>query len=417
MNVYVQGFSALAHYRSSNATLGVERCPASVRKLSGATSSRREIAGMSIWRLGIESPSTDRPLEVLVRTGSERSRSKAVSARVWKGPIAPTAFRQVTSNIYVSSPEFVFLQLATRLGLPELVALGMELCGTYRRNVEVASLGTQSPCYITDYHQPPLSTPKRLRGFLNTMSSAPGAPQALKALDYVLPNSASPMETALYLLLCLPRRLGGYALPKPSLNPLIVLSKAGRRHTLRSSAKPDLYWRDAMLDLEFNSDEFHDETTRTNDSMRRKALERMHVEVIELTTSELFDEGLLHATALRIALRLGKQLRPEGEGTFIEKRALLREALLESRQPDNDGRVRNGSIKRSASPDEEPWTADDEQLFWADDPAQWMQGALDEDAWADDLMRSDGIWTADIMDPDIGDQYASEDADWELDPA
>lgn len=397
MTVYVQGLSALAHYRSSSAKLEVERCPASIRALADATSSRRDISNTRIWRLGIGEPSVEKPLEVLVNPRSRRSRSKAVIARVWKSPIAQGAFRQIDDDIYVSSPEFVFLQLATRLDLPELIALGMELCGTYRRSVEVGSLDPNAVGHITEYHQPPLSTPKRLRGFLNAMGSVPGLTRALKALEYVLPNSASPMETALYLLLCLPRRLGGYALPKPELNPPIVLSKAGRRHTVRSSAKPDLYWRDAKLDLEFNSDEFHDKRNRTSDSMRRKALERMHVEVIELTSAELFDTGLFHATVLRIALRLKKQLRPEGEGSFTEKRALLRSQLLvDSSSDDAEETSVSVATNDSASANESSSSDEYDPFVWTEDPSSWNQEDTDDESWIDGLADSDDSWVVDV---------------------
>jgi hypothetical protein len=238
------------------------------------------------------------------------------------------------------------------------------------------------------------------------MESAPGSARALKALEYVLPNSASPMETALYLLLCLPRRLGGYALPKPELNPPIVLSKAGRKHTVRGSAKPDLYWRDAKLDLEFNSDEFHDESNRASDSMRRKALERMHVEVIELTTEELFDTGLLHATVLRIALRLKKQLRPEGEGTFAEKRALLRDQLLVDSDADAIEEMRvNATSNDSPAEDEYPLSDEDGSLVWTEDPSSWSNEDTDDESWVDDFMDSDDSWAVDVPEWNDEDLY------------
>lgn len=413
MNVYIQGLSALAFYRSPDARLEVERTPARIRTLDGATSSLREIAELDIWKLGIGEPSAEQPLEVLIGPNDKRIRSKAIKPRVWKGAISPTAFRQVGKSIFVSSPEFTFLQLATRLELPELIALGMELCGTYRRNVEVGSAEYGHTSRITVYHLQPLSTPKRLRGFLNTMGSAPGSPNAQKALNYVLPNSASPMETALYLLLCLPRKYGGYALPKPELNPPIVLSKAGRRHTLRSRAMPDLYWKSKKLDLEFNSDEFHDESNRASDSMRRKALERMRVEVLELTTVELHDVGLFHATVQRIARRLGKQLRPEHEGSFIEDRRLLRGHLL------FDTKTEGRSAESTAAPEDSPWGSTEdgwagEQLSaWADEPSSEAWGSVD-DEWFYDLANSEEAWDADIpsWDDNALESEASE-PDWD----
>lgn len=404
MRVYVQGASALAHYRTSSARTDVEQCSHSIRSLEGATSSRQAIIDAGIWRLGIGEPTVEQPLEVLVHSSSQRCRSKAIYARVWRGELAPTALRKVAKSIYVSSPEFVFLQMATRLDLPRLAALGMELCGTYRRNVVAFVTGTDRTTHITEYHQPPLTTPKRLKGFLTSMRSAPGATKAIKALEYVLPGSASPMETALYLLLCLPRRLGGYALPKPTLNPPIVLSKAGRRHTIRNRAKPDLYWKAKRLDLEYNSDEFHGESSRAIDSMRRKALERMRVEVIELTHDELYSTSLFHATALRIARRLGKRIRSEEEGGFRTRRAELRQCLL---YDDISGRVEDVDASSSYdTSDVDVSFADDlvyesleNETYLLDDTIAWADEPF-TDTWSTDTADFNEDWTAEILNSD-----------------
>ena len=404
MTVYVQGASALAYYRTGYAEVDVQQCSQSVRNLRGATSSRSEIREMGIGRLGIGEPSPERPLEVLVRKASQRSRSQVVHARVWSGEIPRTAFRQVGKGLYVSSPEFVFLQMATRLDLPQLVALGMELCGTYRRNVELAHLGSNESGFETVYHVQPLTTPKRLQGFLGSVGSAAGVPTALKALDYVLPNSASPMETVLYLLLCLPRRLGGYALPKPVLNPSIVLSKAGRRYTVRNVAKPDLLWEHFRLDLEYDSDEFHGNERLADGSMRRKALERMQIEVVQLTAEEVLSTDLFHATALRLARRFGKRVRAEHEGGFVERRAQLRASLLEAdpTRPPLSGEERGageeptdlcGHVSSPLDAEEAVWVdafvATDEPLPDAESPFD-----LDDD-WGVEIRDVDDDWQVD----------------------
>lgn len=409
MTIYIQGLSALAHYRSSDATTEPERCPRSIAALDNAVSSRAACIDARVWRMGIDGPTVDCPLEVLVRDKSQRSRSKAVTARVWSKPIVRTAFRRVTKDVYVSSPEFVFLQLATRLDLPELVALGMELCGTYRRNVKVPVLGTNDTELITLYQQKPLSNPKRLSNFLKSMPSAPGHAKAMNALEYVLANSASPMETALYLLLCLPRRLGGYALPKPVLNPPITLSKAGRMYTLRSVAKPDLYWKDFHLDLEYNSDEFHDENSRAIDSMRRKALERMGVEVIELTKAELLSTRLLHATAQRIARRMKKQLRPQGEGGFEERRASLRNLLL-VRNESQDSAFSYSTDEYQIHPDGYDLRSDDMYMNDAPENAPVFDDADMIDMPSDIDELTDTWWTDAL--PEVTETPNDEDLSW-----
>ena len=397
MAIYVQGLSALAYYRNGGSATDVERVSARIRSLKNATSSRTEIVDSGIWRLGIGEPTEERPFEVLLRDAGQRTRSRAVRAKIWPSPLAPPSFRKAYKNIYISSPEFAFLQMATRLELPELIALGMEFCGTYRRNVELPRIDGSGITLTTAYQQPPLSNLRRLHGYIGSMKSAPGQQKALKALEYVLPDSASPMETALYLLLCLPRRLGGYALPKPVLNPAIFFSESGRKFTLNNSAKPDLYWSDARLDLEYNSDEFHGEDRRAISSMRRKALERMRVEVIGLTPDELFSVELFHATAVRIAHQLGRRIRSEREGTFIKMRVALRQMLLfddSTAPPHSEEDAPDGQEERTSVYQNRHDAAE------LQEESIWLDGAPDSELWSEEAWDASGTWEIDSIEHD-----------------
>ena len=252
-----------------------------------------------------------------------RPQSAIYIGHLYKTPLPINSIWHLNSEISVASPELTFVQMAGVLELPELIALGMELCGTYRRNaIRPSAFESAEP--KTLYDQPQLTTVQQLRDYISKAGRLKGIKQARNALKYVRDYSASPYETIIYLLLCLPRRMGGYALPEPELNPVINFSKRGRKHTVRHSARGDLFWRKAKLDLEYNGGD-HEET-RAADSMRRKALERMGIEVIELTSDEVNDVKLLHATALRIANSLGVRVRVERD--FIERRDRLRYTLL-----------------------------------------------------------------------------------------
>lgn len=324
MNVYLCGSSALACYRAGCDPTTKDDIPAEALRLKDAASYKNDLDGINLKGLGLGEVDKDTPLEVLVPRAGRRSSVDGIKPHVWSSPIAMGGLCRLGRRLYVSSPEFLFLQMATSLDLVPLIAFGMELCGHYRRNVRDpldGSLGTQ-------YQLPSLTTAHDLRAFVESMGAVRGVRRARAALRYVLDDSASPMETSIYLLLCLPRRLGGYGLAQPTLNPIIQLSKEGRRFTLRRSFSPDLYWHAAKLDLEYDSDEFHDASTRAGESMRRKALERMGVEVIGLTYQEVMSTSLFHATALRIARKLGKKVRPENEGNFAESRERLREEVL-----------------------------------------------------------------------------------------
>jgi hypothetical protein len=70
------------------------------------------------------------------------------------------------------------------------------------------------------------------------------------------------------------------------------------------------------------------EQTRTEDSMRRKALESMGVEVIELTYEEAKDPQLFRATVRRLAKQLGVRLRARSEHQFAEREEALRSQLF-----------------------------------------------------------------------------------------
>lgn len=318
MPVYVCAESALQHYRSALSP-APESASARITSLGDASSLRKDVDLLNLTGLGLSSPSVEEPLWVLVPPEAIRGRSKSVRAIVWGGVLPERAFRKVQDDAYVSSPEFLFLQMATKLDLIALIELGMELCGTYRR----ASLGDE-----TQYDCPSLTTPRKIRGFLDRAGSAHGAKKARQAAKYLLPNSASPLETIVYLLLCLPRRLGGYAFPAPKLNVGIRLGKRGRQHTLRRSSVPDLYWKDAKLDLECHGKMHGLEERRTEDSMRRKALERMEVEVIELTYDEVKDPKLFQATVKRLAKKVGLRLRSKNERHFDAHEEALRSQLF-----------------------------------------------------------------------------------------
>lgn len=55
----------------------------------------------------------------------------------------------------------------------------------------------------------PFTTPARLARFLDKAANMPGTVKARKALKHLVAGSASPMETTMAMLLCLPLGMGG----------------------------------------------------------------------------------------------------------------------------------------------------------------------------------------------------------------
>ncbi|MBQ1450133.1 MAG: hypothetical protein IIZ12_04265 [Eggerthellaceae bacterium] len=155
-------------------------------------------------------------------------------------------------------------------------------------------------------------------------SALRGSVGANAALKWVIDNSASPMETAVYLLLCLPKRLGGYGLPKPILNPKLIISTPDGT----KERYPDLYWIGASIDVEYNSDLSHSgEWARYRDSKREVELTVANVRVLPLTRRQLMSVSEFDAFAQGLRKMLGIRSR-KVDSEWAYRRDELRGRLL-----------------------------------------------------------------------------------------
>ncbi len=234
-----------------------------------------------------------------------------IETSVRKGPFHPWSFMRIEDGLYVSTPEMAFCEMASVLSLERLIALGFELCGTYRR---ASTFG------LARYGATPLTSPGALASFIEKSPQFKGVKKARRALPCILAGSASPRESELAMLLCLPYSLGGYGLPHPTMNAEMPLPK-NVAATGRSSLRCDLYWPAARLDVEYDSAEFHSaERLLANDSMRRIALESMDVTSVNLTAEHLRRASLFDEAAQGIARILGKRVRLPGDFRLIQER-------------------------------------------------------------------------------------------------
>ncbi len=234
-----------------------------------------------------------------------------IETSVRKGPFHPRSFMRIEDGLYVSTPEMAFCEMASVLSLERLIALGFELCGTYRRT---------STFGLARYDATPLTSPGALASFIEKSPQFKGVKKARRALPCILAGSASPRESELAMLLCLPYSLGGYGLPHPTMNAEMPLPK-NVAATGRSSLRCDLYWPAARLDVEYDSAEFHSaERLLANDSMRRIALESMDVTSVNLTAEHLRRASLFDEAAQGIARILGKRVRLPGDFRLKQER-------------------------------------------------------------------------------------------------
>ena len=272
------------------------------------------------------------PLDIMVSTMSARRPSKAVRPHVCSKALPGGAFVNANNGLYVSSPEFCFLQMASEYPLAKLIALGIELCGTYSQP------SISSKCERLDegqvnfdqslYNLPHLTSKKKLQTFTNRMGGWNGQRRALKALRYISDGSGSPMETILFILLTLPYRYGGYGLPMPELNGCIYPKKGALPFAGRNFYRGDLLWREAGVVAEYNSDMVHANTDNiAMDAIRRGDLALCGISEVTVTKRQLYSAELFDKVARQIASRIGKKLRYNDPG-FLKARLELRSALM-----------------------------------------------------------------------------------------
>ena len=285
-----------------------------------------DLKQVSYEELGIRPPSKNSTLYLLLPGAGQRRAVRDVKQRACRIELPPHSFLRLGDDAYVPTPEFTFLLMAHYLDLHELIALGMELCGHYR----LVGASTDSPLVSnrTLYGQSPLTTPRRIAALLDRVEGFHGLTLARRACSYLVAGSASPMETALYMLLCLPRNLGGYGLPRPVLNVRRRVTVLAGSFTLSKTLVPDLFWPAAMLDVEYDSEEFHASPECLLKGARRAlALRSMDVEVIAVTKDVVYDEDSFDALVRLIAKALGVRLRqPTQAGE--SQRAILRQTVL-----------------------------------------------------------------------------------------
>lgn len=337
--------TALFYWRS----LGATADPLEHQRLLGSSLDRRNATAR--LQLQLASPESRREsvaylLErqnshVILTSKQVRSRRKFTTCHTYKH-LPPYSCQRANAHfhqepLYVSTPEFCFLQMAGVLPFVQLIALGFELCGTY------AAFGDR-----TQYNTRPLTTPEKLEAFLARASGFKGVKQARRALRHILPSSASPMETNLALLLSLPYALGGYGIAQPRMNHRVDMPNAVKRRSSSQYFKCDLYWEDANLAIEYDSDLMHAGINKTvRDALRRSILTALDISVLSVTKPQVMDSGAFNQLAHLVARKMKKRMQYVDPG-FTLRHLELRDLLLFDERI-SSGEVRDTSESRGES--------------------------------------------------------------------
>lgn len=262
------------------------------------------------------------PIRVLVANKNDFRRSERIRFSAFSQQLPNRALRRLNKDLYVTGPEFTFVRLAARLPLVPLVCLGFSMTGVFAPN-ENDTRGF-STCM-------PLLSTQALTRFINDISGVYGLVQARKALPHILDGAASPMEAELAMLLTLPRRLGGYGLPKPKLNYALDTGTTRGSRLSRKTIVVDAAWPEARLALEYDSDRFHTGAEKiAADSERRNDIAFLGYAVKTITRKELASVSSFDLIAHSVARHLGKRIRIDAND-FPNRRTELRRTLMQVR--------------------------------------------------------------------------------------
>lgn len=286
------------------------------------------------------------PLHVLVPDGCGRHPTVHVRRHMLSAPVpndavipigaifeaSPTSSHApeagvAESGLYLSSPEFAYLQMAELLDMTGLVQLGMSLCGEYFPSDDSRGFINRRPVTSVD----------AIRSFLLPLQGRRNVRKALLALDLVIEGSRSPMETATAMLLTLPRIRGGYGLPRPRLNERLYLSEA----VARSAGTPyyviDLLYPEERVAIECLGRAYHKSPER--DLTREYALKADGCHVVNVTIRQITNGFQRNQLVREIADGIGFRLRSATPRIRARRNELLNRIVPHPSSVGPDGTV------------------------------------------------------------------------------
>ncbi|WP_282209278.1 hypothetical protein [Parvibacter caecicola] len=231
-------------------------------------------------------------------------------------------FVEVEHGVFCLRPEETIRQLCQSLPFVNALLACYELCGCYVLPVHPGHGSAVSGAK-------PVTSPTRISTYVNRPDKARGRRATLEVLRFVVPFAASPMESAIVIILVLPRRYGGYGLPLPQLNRQVNASMKNADGSIHKTFYLDAYWPDFKLAMEYDSDEFHFSSIQDayRDADRRIWLAKKGLDTVVLTKKQAHDLALLDRAASAIASKMGKRLRLT-DPDYKAKRAALHAALF-----------------------------------------------------------------------------------------
>lgn len=304
-----------------------------------------------------------RPVDLLVPSSYARSKGRGARFHVWSRTLPSGSFLRMGERLLVSSPELVVVQLLSsqakfeplfedfiqgvmserraldQIGVHEppvaemptrwesirrlvaTAAIACEFSGTYR-------LRTQGGSVL--YQAPRLMSTASLPHMIDAANASFVAKRIRTVAAIAFDSSASPMETALALLLTMPLDLGGIGLPKPQLNRAVDVSALRGALSDRDHVTPDMVWEGEHVALEYDSSEFHalkGARQLGQDAIRANILSAMGYSVFRVTPEMVGTLSGLEMLARQLAARLGVTLEQPNDIQALRRRKIYAELM------------------------------------------------------------------------------------------
>ncbi len=206
-------------------------------------------------------------------------------------PLAAFANSSARYRVLVASPELCFVQMASEVGDIEAAEIGCELCGDYALapdgEVRDSTAQTGKSGFIFCKSR---TTPEKLRDYAEQACFMPGVQRARRAAKWVVGRACCPRQTQLALALSMPRRRGGFGLPKPLLNMVLPLSVEERELLGVRVLRPDFLWPEQGVALEYaGKSKCAFDEARKQDERKRILSEVRNLELVRLDEGQFED--------------------------------------------------------------------------------------------------------------------------------
>ncbi len=297
-SLFVSHNSALTYWRTNPPWYVLEGKERDIRSLRDCARTMEEFRSFNVP----ESEFGPAPIDILVPASNPPRCPEKFKLHKQRHQLPHHALYPLWDGVFVVSPELCFVQMCQSLSFIEAVELGMELCGTYALRPENIEGMVQR-----NY---PLIDVGLLRRHVDSWHGLSGIGIARKAAKYLNGGSASPTETKLFLLLCLPLQYGGYNLGLPELNPELDLKPHEMEILRGSSVKPDMLWRKEKLIIEYDGRQHEEEQQSKYDAMRKTILEGRGYTVRQIKRHQLYHPLAFANFATSIRVFLGVRQRP-----------------------------------------------------------------------------------------------------------